>query len=156
MALQSEAQSFPLTKTSKTPDNVISLSDFFSASSDMVFICKHLRPYPLNPLHLPSSADAFVRQKREKQSCRVWSMEGRNMFLMFLLFESFPIRKERPCCWQAAGGSSLTARDLAAAGRGTQCQTFKKSSFMFLFNIKKFSDCNATLRSSKNLCLSVF
>jgi len=40
---------FYITKTRKTPDNVISLSDFCSASSDMVFICKHLRPYPLNP-----------------------------------------------------------------------------------------------------------
>ena len=64
------------TKTTKTPDNVISLSDFFSASSDMVFICKHLRPYPLKPLHLPSSADDLVRQKHEKQCCYVLGYGG--------------------------------------------------------------------------------
>ena len=100
------------TKTSKTLDNVISLSDFCSASSDMVFICKHLRPYPLNPC-------TFLRQlmplsgKNKKNSVVMfggteeeptpspsqrdgsWNVSIDNMFLVFLLFESFPIRRER-------------------------------------------------------------
>ena len=69
-----ETQSFPLTKTIITPDNGRSLLDFCSGSRAMVFICKHLRPYPLNLC-------TFLRQ--------LMPLSGKNKKNSVVLFEGY-------------------------------------------------------------------